>query len=348
MSVVSRALDRLTGGRMTRSEFDHRFARYAATGAWESGDGESLLAAFLESGGPWLTEASSQVAANGVSYDFDAAVDTLGLWHEPGSFDRALASLRADGYALCDVLMPDAMVDELSGYFATAPCTLTSDRPTGLAPGETVPVDFENPLAEKYAVTTKATLASPTVRALMLDQGLLRIAQAYLGSAPIIDILIAWYSFPAPDASREAGQLYHFDLDRIRWLKAFLLLSDQDEETGAHMYVPGTQRDKGIDASLLRKGYARLQDDEVARYHPRDTWKTMTGRRGVVLLEDTRGLHKGMPLTRDHRLMLQFEYAQSMFGHPAGLASVELDPVDDPYWHQMRERYPLVLTNFER
>lgn len=348
MSFMTRTLDRLTGGRLTRSEFEHRFDRYLASGVWESGDGESLLAAFLESGGTWLTEASEKVTASGVRYDFDEAVDTLGLWREPGSFDRALADLRAHGYALCDVLMPDSTVDELSAYFAQAPCTLTSDRPTTLAPGQTVTVDFENPLAEKYAVTTKATLDSPTVRSLMLDQGLLQIAQAYLGSAPIIDILIAWYSFPAPDASREAGQLYHFDLDRIRWLKAFLLLSDQDEETGAHMYVPGTQKDHGIDASLLRKGYARLQDDEVAALYPRDSWKTMSGRRGVVLLEDTRGLHKGLPLVRDHRLMLQFEYAQSMFGHPAGLSSAEIGPIDDPYWQAMRERYPLVFSVLDR
>ena len=348
MSVMTRTLDRLTGGRLTKSEFEHRFGRYLASGAWESGDGEALLNAFLESGGTWLTAASERVAANGVTYDFEEADDTLGLWSAPGSFERALASLRTDGYALCDVRIPDATVDELAGYFAGAPCTLTSDRPTGLAPGETVQVDFDNPLAEKYAVTTKATLSSPTVRSLMLDQGLLRIAQSYLGSAPIIDILIAWYSFPAADASREAGQLFHFDLDRIRWLKAFLLLSDQDEETGAHMYVPGTQRDKGIDSSLLRKGYARLQDDEVARLYPRSTWQTMKGRRGVVLLEDTRGLHKGLPLTRDHRLMLQFEYAQSMFGHPAGLSGADLDPIDDPYWHRMRERYPLVFGVLDR
>ncbi len=348
MSLVTRTLDRLTGGRLTKAEFERRFDRYRASGAWESGDGESLLAAFLESGGTWLTEASAKVTASGTTYDFDAAVDTLGLWAQPGSFDRALADLRANGYALCDVRMPDQTVDELAAYFAQAPCTLTSDRPTSLAPGETVTVDFEAPLAEKYAVTTAATLASPTVRSLMLDQGLLRIAQAYLGSAPIIDILIAWYSFPAPAASREAGQLYHFDLDRIRWLKAFLLLSDQDEETGAHLYVPGTQKDEGIDSSLLRKGYARLQDDEVAALYPRETWKTMSGRRGVVLLEDTRGLHKGLPLVRDHRLMLQFEYAQSMFGHPAGLASADLDPIEDPHWQEMRERYPLVFTNLER
>jgi hypothetical protein len=266
----------------------------------------------------------------------------------PGAFDRALTELNEHGYALLDVQLPGEVVDELSAYFSQAPCTLTSDGATPLAPGETVTVDFEHPLAEKYAITTKETLNSPTVRSLMLDRGLLEIAQAYLGSAPIIDILIAWYSFPAAAASREAGQLYHFDLDRIRWLKAFLLLSDQDAETGAHMYIPGTNRDEGIDARLLRRGYSRLEDDDVAAYHPRSTWKTMEGTRGVILLEDTRGLHKGLPLVRDHRLMLQFEYAQSMFGFPAQLASVELDPIEDDYWRTMRESYPQVFAVLDR
>lgn len=348
MSVVSRTLDRLTGGRHIRTEFEERFETYLASGQWHEGDGESLLSAFLQSGGAWLTAASDRVTALGQAYDFDEAVDTLGLWAQPGSFDRALADLTRDGYALCDVTMPDAVVDDLSSYFAQAPCTLTSDRPTGLGPGQTVTVDFADPMAEKYAVTTKATLDSPTVRSLLLDQGLLRIAQAYLGSVPIVDIVIAWYSFPSVAASVEAGQLFHFDLDRIRWLKAFLLLTDQDEQTGAHVYVPGTHRDHGIDASLLRKGYARLQDDEVARVHARETWKTMSGRRGVILLEDTRGLHKGLPVVRDHRLMLQFEYAQSMFGHPAGLATADLDPIDDPYWERMRAAYPAVFSVLDR
>lgn len=348
MSLVTRTLDRLSGGRLTKTDFDRRFDRYLATGTREQGDGEALLAAFLESGGTWLTEASQKVAARGPRYDFSAAQDTLGLWREPGSFDRALADLGRDGYALLDVTIPDATVDELSAYFSTAPCTLTSDVETGLPSGATTVVDFASPLAEKYAVTTKATLASPTVRSLMLDRGLLEVAQAYLGSAPIIDILIAWYSFPAGRASREAGQLYHFDLDRTRWLKAFLLLSDQDAETGAHMYIPGTHRDRGIDANLLKRGYARLSDDETAAFYPRDTWKTMEGRRGAILLEDTRGLHKGLPLVRDYRLMLQFEYAQNMFGHPAGLETADLDPIDDDYWQSMRAQYPLLFEVLDR
>lgn len=348
MSVLGQLADRALGGRLTKRDFEARFERYLATGERAAGDGEAQLEAFLKSGGEWLTEASRRVSAAGRTYDYSEARDVLGLWQAPGAFDTALAQLHRDGYAILDTRIPDPMITELSEYFATAPCTLTSDKGAGLAPGETVSVDFANPVAEKYAVTTDATLHSPLVRDLMLDRGLLQIAQAYCGSAPTIDIVIAWYSFPQAYASHQAGQLFHFDFDRIRWLKAFLLLTDQDEETGAHMYVPGTQADHGISKELLARGYARLEDEVVDRYHPRETWKTMSGTKGVILLEDTRGLHKGLPLVRDHRLMLQFEYAHSMFGHPSDLETVALTPIDDPYWSAMQAAYPELFWALRR
>lgn len=340
MSGLTQIADRLSGGRLTKRDFDSRFQRYRATGERREGDGEALVDAFLRSGGEWLSDASRTWAQDRPQYDFAEAHDVLGLWNEPGSFNQALDQLNRDGYAILDVTIPEHIVSELSDYFAQAPCTLTTDKTLSTPAGETFTVDFENPLAEKYSVNTDATVQNATVRELLLDRGLLSIAQAYCGSVPAIDIVLAWYSFPEKFASHNAGQLYHFDLDRIRWLKVFLLLTDQDEETGAHMYVPGTQNDRVIPQELLSRGYARLEDDEVTPYFPRNTWKTMSASKGVILLEDTRGLHKGLPLVRDHRLMLQFEYAHSMFGHPCGLEQVPLSPIDDPYWQAMRAAYP--------
>ena len=86
----------------------------------------------------------------------------------------------------------------------------------------------------------------------------------------------------------------------------------------------------------------------MAAFHPRSEWKTMEGRRGMILLEDTRGLHKGLPLVRDHRLMLQFEYAQSMFGHPAALGQAHIDPIHDDYWNHMQATYPRVFDVMRR
>ncbi len=348
MSRLGHIADQLTGGRLTKRDFESRYSRYLESGEWEPGDGESLTEAFLKSAGLWLTQASQATTAAKSTYDFDIANDVLGLWNAPGTFDRALRDLTAHGYAILDTRLPQSTVDELAREFAQAPCTLTSDKGTSLTAGETVRVDLDAPLAEKYAVTTNALVQSDLVRSLLLDRGLLRIAQAYLGSAPIIDIITAWYSFPSDTPSHEAAQVFHFDLDRIRWLKVFFLLTDQDLDTGAHIYVPGTQRDGGIDSRLLARGYARLEDDVVDQFHPRATWKTMEGKAGVILLEDTRGLHKGTNLVRDHRLMLQFEYAQSLFGHAAHLATTALEPVSDSHWQQMQAQYPETFAALKR
>lgn len=348
MSVLTQVADRISGGKLTKRDFEGRLERFARTGNTEDGDARALVDAFLKSGGEWLTDGSRAIAARTPKYDFSDAHDVLGLWNEPGSLESTLSALRRDGYAILDVELPAETVAALSNDFAQAPCTLTSDKSTALKPDERVIVDLRNPLAEKYAVDTNALVQNSTVRQLVLDRGLLQIAQEYIGSAPMIDIITAWYSFPTDSPSHEAAQLFHFDLDRVRWLKAFFLLTDQTPETGAHMYVPGTQRDGGIDSRLLERGYARLEDDEVANYYPRSTWKTMEGTKGKILLEDTRGLHKGIALQRDHRLMLQFEYAQSLFGNVPFLATVDLDPVNDDHWNAMCAAYPLLFSALTR
>lgn len=348
MSLLAQLADRATGGRITKKDFRNRIERYQSTGQSLAGDGESLTDAFLKSGGVWLSEGSREIATQNGRSDFSDAEDFLHLWQEPGSMERTLSQLNTDGYAILDTKFDPEIVQELSAYFASAPCTLTSDQELNMDPNDRVVVDFENPLAEKYSVDTNSVLMNTKVRKMLLDRGLLQVAQEYLGSTPIVDIVTAWYSFPSANPSHEAAQLFHFDLDRVRWLKVFLLLTDQTIETGAHVYIPGTQRDGGISSGLLAKGYARLEDPEVAAFYPKETWKSMVAPAGSILLEDTRGLHKGISLQRDHRLMLQFEYTQTLFGHVPFLATVPLDDYQDEYWNTMKRNHPEVFAALSR
>lgn len=348
MSLISQLADRATGGRITKKDFENRLERYTNTGTGAPGDGEVLTDAFLKSAGLWLTDGAKRVAAKTGKADFSDANDFLHLWDQPGSMQRTLDHLDTHGYAILDTKLSPEIVTELSTYFAQAPCTLTSDKAVDLAPEDRVVVNMEKPLAEKYAVDTNAILSNATVRNMLLDRGLLEVAQSYLGSAPIVDIVTAWYSFPSEKPSHEAAQLFHFDLDRLRWIKAFFLLTDQTIETGAHLYIPGTHRDGGISADLLAKGYTRLEDDEVAAYYPREKWVSMEAPAGSILLEDTRGLHKGISLQRDHRLMLQFEYTQTLFGHVPFLATVPLDNYQDDYWNSMKKSHPELFAALNR
>ncbi len=348
MSLITQLADRVTGGRLTKRDLENRLERYTTTGESAPGDGEILNDAFLKSAGTWLTEGSREIATRIGRSDLSDAEDFLHLWQEPGSMERTLNQLNTDGYAILNTKFDPEIVQELSSYFASAPCTLTSDQELNMDPEDRVVVDFANPLAVKYSVDTNTVLMNATVRKMLLDRGLLQIAQEYLGSTPIVDIVTAWYSFPSANPSHEAAQLFHFDLDRVRWLKAFFLLTDQTIETGAHVYIPGTQRDGGISSDLLAKGYARLEDPEVEAFYPKETWKSMVAPAGSILLEDTRGLHKGISLQRDHRLMLQFEYAQTLFGHVPFLATVPLDDYQDEYWNAMKINHPEVFAALSR
>lgn len=343
MAIIQTAEHLLLGKRRARQDFEQRFSRHLNSGDHQAGDGESLTEAFLATGGTALTAASERCAQAEGQYDFSRAHDVLGLWQEPGSFAETLGQIQRDGYAVIPDAISPELAGELSATFAATPCHLTSDSfASGSSDYDTV-VDFENPAAEKYAIPGRRLLHMPRVRELLLDRGLLQMAQAYIGSVPIVDIVTAWYSFPSAKPSHQAAQLFHFDLDRIKWLKVFFLLTDQNERNGAHVFIPGTHRDGGIGKALLKRGYARLEDQDVAAVHPRSTWKTMEGKAGTILFEDTRGLHKGTNLLEGYRLMLQFEYCQSLFGHPADILGAKQDAYDDPHWAAMESTYPRVF-----
>ena len=205
--------------------------------------------------------------------------------------------------------------------------------------------DRGRPQAAKFAIDGCELLGNEVLVNLVCDESVLDVAQTYLGTAPVIDIVTAWWSATSagvPDS--EAAQLFHFDMDRPRWLKLFVYLTDVGPENGPHVFIPGTHRDGGIPAALLSKGYARLGDDEVAEYFPPDRWLEVVGRRGTVILEDTRGLHKGKPVLVGDRLVFQVEYASSLFG--GTLSRIHYSPESSPHLHRSVLTRPSIFALF--
>ncbi len=209
-----------------------------------------------------------------------------------------------------------------------------------------IDLDVLRPQGVKYQVGTSHLLGDEVTRSILLDKGLLQIAQAYIGGTPSIDIVTGWYSFPTEKASSEAAQLFHFDLERIKWLKVFLYLTDTTAETGAHVFIPSSHQDGAIPNKLLKKGYSRLDDEVIDSHFPREKWATVVGKPGTIVLEDTRGLHKGTRLLRDHRLLIQFQYSLSLFGH--NRINVAPDSLnDDADWVRMRTSNPELFSTLQ-
>ena len=143
----------------------------------------------------------------------------------------------------------------------------------------------------------------------MADESILRLAQDYLGAAPLQNLVAGRWSAPGGGSASAAAQLFHFDLDRPRFLKLFVYLTDVDSDTGPHAFVRGTHRDLPAAFRVDR----RYSDDEVELAFPGKVVR-LPGPRGTVFLADTRGLHKGEPVIRGHRLVFQLELASSLFG----------------------------------
>ena len=147
---------------------------------------------------------------------------------------------------------------------------------------------------------------------LIKDPGLLEIIGRYLGCKPVFDLAAAWWTFPFGSADSKSAQLYHFDLDRIKWLKVFVYLSDVNFNNGPHAFIRGSHNTVGL--KVWRDG--RYSDEEVFQLYSKSDEIIYTAPAGTVFLEDTLGFHKGFPAIEGHRFVFEYEYSINGFGYP--------------------------------
>jgi len=289
------------------------YRRFGATGEtprWAHGAMRKLFAADPDA-------FEDLVARAGAEHPLLAGLDrSVGL--AAGEIDRVVDSLRRDGVATLTNLVPERECAELELVARASECVLTGGDSAARAR-----FDPERPVAVRYDLDEVDVARSAAVQRLLADETLLAIAQGYLGAAPIQDLVAMWWSTAhATNASSGAAQLFHFDLDRLRFLKVFVYLTAVDEETGPHSFVRGTHRDLPGRFRHAR----RYEDSEVLPAFD-DRVTEICGPRGTVFVADTRGLHRGRLLRSGHRLVFQMEYATSLFGAPMNrIALSDVEP----------------------
>jgi Phytanoyl-CoA dioxygenase (PhyH) len=176
--------------------------------------------------------------------------------------------------------------------------------------GEPTLIDRGTPVASLYDYSEETILESPDVCKLLTDFSILAVAQKYLRSKPVCDLVAMWWSTNFSRTPSNAGaQLYHFDMDRLKFLKFFINITDVSSDQGPHCYVKGSHRRKPKALRIDR----RLSDQEIGSFYEPDDFVEFCGKRGTIVAEDTRGFHKGKVPSGD-RLMLQLEFANSLFG----------------------------------
>ena len=260
---------------------------------------------------------------------------------------KAQDHLKDQGY----VVFENVLSDEICAKFLETSLSIngyTRIMDGGVGKVESVKFDRQNPQSIRIDYTSQDLVDQNVVQELISDESILSFAQDYLGAAPIIDLIAMWWHTNySSHADKEAAQWFHFDMERIKWIKFFFYLTDVTETTGPHVFVPTTHKTLGIPFSLRKKGYVRLSDDEVSKHYPQSMWKEFTGKRGTLIVEDTRGLHKGKHCIDGDRLLFQIEFTSSPFG--AELDPIHISPSGKvPQMKISLEKFPGVYSMMQR
>lgn len=176
--------------------------------------------------------------------------------------------------------------------------------------------DPKNLSAVRYNFDKQDLINNCYVQDLIMDDFLIETVRQYFQSQPIFDLPAMWWSTSYQKiASSEAAQLYHYDMERAKWLKIFFYLTDVDDNNGPHYYIRGSHKINSKPKSLLSRGYERITDEEISKFYDPIDFRIIKGKKGTFFVGDTLCWHKGKNLIKNNRLVLELNYTSSLFGY---------------------------------
>ncbi|MGB4839017.1 MAG: hypothetical protein WBP08_08490 [Saprospiraceae bacterium] len=275
----------------------------------------NMINAFCSSSGKSHSEASKFISKKYPLKDYQAVKNSTIFNLSKFDFEKINQTLNEKGWYILPEKLDENIIDELMKLAKETPCKVRQTDDNKVKEHELTLYDASNPISILYSLPEESLINNSTIQKLVTDFVFLNICQNYLETEPIWDVTSLWWSTNfSKKSDKNAAQWFHFDMDRIKWLKVFIYLTDVNDNSGPHTFVEGTHRDEAIPFSLLAKGYNRLSDEEVKNNFNEQNFKEFTAPKGTIIIEDTRGLHKGKNVTGTHRCLLQFQMSNSLFG----------------------------------
>ena len=232
-------------------------------------------------------------------------ISTTTTAESPGSVQQRLAeSLRRDGVAIAR--FADLFGDELwRATLADAEPFIAAGQ-TQIGEGADAPRKKDEYILRKYDPKKKKgtkrtdaprptiSLESPLLRIGASDT-LLDLVNGYRNERTTLYYADYWFTLPYPRApERIASQRWHRDPEEQHVVKAFLYLSDVDEQAGPLQYVQGSA--PGSRYGDLWPWGSETEyppPEELERTIEPSDILTLTGAAGTLIVCDTSGFHRG-------------------------------------------------------
>lgn len=173
--------------------------------------------------------------------------------------------------------------------------------------------DRDNPKATTFLINESLLLNHSLIQNIICDPLIISISQNYFKSQPILAAVNMWWSTNfKKEPDKYAAQMFHFDLDGTKWLKYFIYLTDVNTLNGPHTFVKKSHKNKGIPWNFRKNGYERISDQKIYEHYGKNNVCELIGKKGDLIIEDSRGYHKGKPVLKDDRLMLEIQLTDTL------------------------------------
>ena len=191
------------------------------------------------------------------------------------------------------------MAREIRGFFADKTCSDPYYPERGrFNPANDVPKGVHVAFFDAELV-----VQTPHIFEIVNDPVVLSAVARVLGAKPTISHMVVWWSLPAGDGTAQETENFHRDVDDWCFVKYFVYLTDVDEESGPHIFIPGSHKQN----KLLP--VRRYTTEEIAGAFGEGNEKLFVGPAGTSFLENTYGFHRGLPAKSKPRLALAATYS---------------------------------------
>jgi len=231
---------------------------------------------------------------------------------------EAAVSLARDGY----VMLPDLPAETIARMRDWAAEQQVLPKDDGAGPHGPMSMASARAVSHMAHFENRASAQCPHLLDIATDPLRLGVAASWCGTRPTVLLTLLWWSFATASGPKDA-QLFHLDVDDVRFCKFFIYLTDVDEEDGPHVFLPGSHRQDFLlrskkaaeNPEAYRQwlfGQLRKTDQEVGAYFDTEPVR-ITGKAGTNFMALTRGLHKGLKPEKNDRLVAQVVYGASPF-----------------------------------
>jgi hypothetical protein len=216
---------------------------------------------------------------------------------------RLTEEMERNGYSYVTDLIQPSQVRDIREFLATRDCRELS-RPEL---GTFRPPELLSPECRKLGYDPETVLECPHILEIANHPVILGAVERMFGCKPTISIMEVWWSIGGqPTDSTGAtyqDDMFHRDVEDLAFVKLFIYLTDVDEDSGPHAFVPGTHR------SPLLVERKPLSVEEVTAAFGKDSIRTYLAPIGTAFMENTWGVHRATPAKSKHRLICSVTYS---------------------------------------